>query len=79
MRSKDPSAAIPVPKGEPAMEPAPSTLPNDTTARTKIPPQCTHSRIVDEVLTTKGTKTGLLICKECLAVFPDPTYQEAGH
>jgi hypothetical protein len=43
--------------------------------RTKAAP-CTHSRMVDDVLTTKGGKTGQLVCLECRAVFPDPTYQE---
>ena len=37
---------------------------------------CTHSRMVDDVLTTKGVKTGKLVCIECTAVFPDPTYHE---
>ena len=37
---------------------------------------CTHSRMVDDVLTTKGVKTGQLVCIECRIVFPDPTYQE---
>jgi len=43
--------------------------------RTKETP-CTHSRMLDDVLTTKGVKTGQLVCLECRAVFPDPTYQE---
>lgn len=38
---------------------------------------CTHSRIVDYVLTTKGNKTGQLICLECAAVFPDPAFEKA--
>ena len=40
--------------------------------RTKVT-ACTHSRMVDDVLTTKGTKTGRLVCT---AVFPDPSYEE---
>jgi DNA-binding NarL/FixJ family response regulator len=44
--------------------------------RKKVAP-CTHSRMVDDVLTTKGVKTGQLVCIECKAVFfADPTYQE---
>lgn len=46
------------------------------TARTGNIQPCTHNRIVDEVRTLSGAKTGQLICIECLAVFPDPLYQE---
>jgi hypothetical protein len=38
---------------------------------------CTHSRLVDYVLTTTGIKTGQLVCVECTAVFLDPTLQKA--
>ena len=37
---------------------------------------CTHSRIVDYVLTNEGKKTGQLVCVECMGVFPDPTFQK---
>ena len=37
---------------------------------------CTHSRMVDEVRSPDGAKTGHLICIECLAQFPDPMCQE---
>lgn len=40
---------------------------------------CTHSRLVDDVLSTKGAKTGHLICLECKAVFPDPHSQKPSH
>ncbi len=35
----------------------------------KVP--CAHARLVDEVLTEEGAKTGRLICKECLAEIQD--------
>ena len=34
---------------------------------------CTHSRIIDDVLTPEGLKTGQVRCLECCAVFDDPT------
>jgi hypothetical protein len=46
------------------------------TARTTTVTPCTHGRLVDEVRTMNGGKTGQLICIECLAVFPDPLYQK---
>ena len=33
---------------------------------------CTHSRIIDDVLTSAGLKTGQVRCLECCAVFDDP-------
>ena len=40
---------------------------------------CTHSRLIDEVLTPQGLKTGQVRCIECCAVFDDPaSVQEAG-
>lgn len=33
---------------------------------------CTHSRIIDDVLTPTGLKTGQVRCLECCAVFDDP-------
>jgi hypothetical protein len=35
---------------------------------------CTHSRLVDDVLTKEGNKTGRLVCVECAAVFLDPMF-----
>lgn len=32
---------------------------------------CTHSRVVDHVLSKEGKRTGKLKCKECGAIFPD--------
>lgn len=40
---------------------------------------CTHSRIIDDVLTPQGLKTGKVRCIECGAVFDDPaTNKENG-
>jgi len=36
---------------------------------------CIHSRMVDDLLTKEGNKTGQLICVECRAVFLDPMLQ----
>jgi hypothetical protein len=33
---------------------------------------CSHSRIIDDVLTPTGLKTGKVRCIECCAVFDDP-------
>lgn len=52
------------------------TLANPGQVKRKKTTPCTHSRVVDDVLTTKGTKTGQLVCIECTAVFPDPSYEE---
>ena len=38
----------------------------------RIKTHCTHSRIIDDMLTPEGAKTGEVICIECLAIFPDP-------
>jgi len=57
------------------MESTLTTLVAGTRIRTEPICSCTHSRLVDEVRTAKGVKTGELICMECLAKFPDPTYR----
>jgi hypothetical protein len=56
--------------------PAPATSAAITKVRTKSAKPCTHMRMVDEVRTANGTKTGQLICLECLTEFPDPAYQQ---
>lgn len=33
---------------------------------------CTHSRLIDDVLTTSGERTGKVRCLECGAIFDDP-------
>jgi hypothetical protein len=48
-----------------------------TRLHTEAKTSCTHSRLVDYVLTPKGIKTGQLICLECMAVFPDPALEKA--
>ena len=49
----------------------PPTMRQDSTLTNRTE-TCSHSRVVDDVLSAKGTKTGKLICLECQAVFPDP-------
>ncbi|MBI3357122.1 MAG: hypothetical protein HY038_10210 [Nitrospirae bacterium] len=58
--------------------PAPAIPAPTTKVRTKTAKPCTHRRLVDEVRSANGTKTARLICLECLAEFPDPTYQAPG-
>jgi hypothetical protein len=48
-------------------------------AQTKVASSCTHGRVVDEVRSADGPATGLLICKECLAKFPDSRYEKLTH
>ena len=53
-----------------------ATATKSTSLHTEEKKSCTHSRLVDYVLTTKGIKTGQLVCIECTAVFPDPALQK---
>jgi len=39
---------------------------------------CTHSRVIDDVLTSAGLKTGQVRCLECCAVFDDPAASVEG-
>jgi hypothetical protein len=57
----------------------PTTLQKDFSQPTAVKKACVHGRLVDEVLDTKGAKTGQLICLECLTVFPDPLWKLSGH
>jgi len=54
-----------------------ATAPKGTSLHTEAKTPCTHSRVVDYVLTPKGNRTGQLICLECTAVFPDPAFEKA--
>ena len=42
---------------------------------TETATSCTHGRMVDDVRSADGAKTGHLICIECQAQFPDPMCQ----
>ena len=33
---------------------------------------CTHGRLIDDVLTKMGKRTGKVCCLECDAIFADP-------
>ena len=57
------------------MEPTLTTPSPTTRARTKATRPCTHSRMVDEVRSATGAKTGRLICLECQAELPDQAYK----
>ena len=47
--------------------------PDERRRQTKAASPCTHGRVVDEVLSADGAKTGRLVCKECHAEFQDPS------
>jgi len=57
------------------MEPTLTTPVARARTGTETLSSCTHGRMVDEVRTPKGIKTGELICMECLAKFPDPMFR----
>jgi hypothetical protein len=61
------------------MQPTPTNQPEDRRVQTKTVSPCTHSRVVDEVRSTQGAKTGRLVCLECMVEFPDPLYQDPGN
>jgi hypothetical protein len=50
----------------------------EKSVRAKTASACTHGRMVDDVRSEEGAKTGRLVCKECQAKFPDPHYQNPG-
>jgi hypothetical protein len=53
----------------------PGTTPKATRLHPLAKTPCIHNRLVDDLLTKEGHKTGQLICVECKAVFLDPTLQ----
>jgi len=57
-----------------------SVIPTEkVNVRVKLVRTCTHSRVVDEVRDADGVTTGRLVCLECHAEFPDPTYAGPHH
>jgi hypothetical protein len=54
------------------MEP-PTTQDTDKTTSPKTN-TCTHTRLIDDVLTWNKKKTGRVRCLECRAIFDDPHY-----
>jgi hypothetical protein len=52
------------------------TTPKVTRLHSLAKTPCIHNRMVDDLLTKEGNKTGQLICIECRAVFLDPTLQK---
>ncbi|MGB4066956.1 MAG: hypothetical protein WBK08_02880 [Nitrospira sp.] len=53
---------------EPHIESQTLELPGDTAPTTN----CTHGRLIDDVLTKMGKRTGQVRCLECGAIFADP-------
>jgi hypothetical protein len=49
-----------------------TTASKGTSLHTEAKTPCTHSRVVDYVLTPKGLKTGQLICLNARPCFPIP-------
>jgi ribosomal protein L17 len=54
----------------------PEALLKNTSFHTTPKKPCTHSCLVDDILTATGIKTGELICKECKAVLSDLAFQK---
>lgn len=52
----------------PHMETQTVKIPRDTAP----PMTCVHGRIIDDVLTKTGKRTGRVCCLECGAIFDDP-------
>ena len=50
------------------LEPQTLELSGDTTTVTT----CVHGRLIDDVLTNRGKRTGQVRCLECGAIFDDP-------
>ena len=57
------------------MQPNLTPPPSHSTMSVQAIRRCLHSRLVDDVRTPDGKKTGRLLCLECLTEFPDPDYQ----
>jgi hypothetical protein len=58
------------------MTPLGTAVASDEGVTLHVKKACTHSRLIDDVLTKKGNKTGRLLCLECKATFPDLTLAE---
>lgn len=54
------------------MMPSEESLVSEDTAVSVTMARCRHARVIDDVLTPEGERTGHMVCKECQAVFPDP-------
>lgn len=53
-----------------------ATYPMNTSLHRALKKPCMHSRIIEDVLTAQGARTGEVLCLECKAVFPDPHRQD---
>ncbi len=79
MPDKHHSKTRAVPKGDTMIRVSLSTEPQNPSPRTTLKKPCTHSRLVDVVVSPQGTHTGQLLCMECTALFPDPRFQQPVH
>ena len=57
---------------EDTMEPITEPITARPVSQTTLVNHCTHSRIIDDVLTRSGKRTGKVRCLECSAVIDDP-------
>ena len=57
---------------EDTMEPVTEPIIDQPVNHTTIANGCTHSRIIDDVLTRSKKRTGKVRCLECGAIFDDP-------
>jgi hypothetical protein len=51
---------------------SPSAHARGSSAEPKSPDECTHMRLIDDVLNRAGKRTGKVRCLECGAAFEDP-------
>ncbi len=60
------------PMMEDSMELVTESVTVQSTSRTTPTNPCTHSRVIDDVLTRGKKRTGKVRCLECGAIFDDP-------
>jgi hypothetical protein len=58
--------------GEVPMKPYTETQTRELPEDTAPVKSCVHGRLIDDVLTKRGTRTGQVRCIECGAIFDDP-------
>lgn len=59
-------------KTEVSMEPHVIQETSPSTSNPTFNARCTHQRLIDDVLTKSGKRTGKVCCLECGTIFDDP-------
>ena len=59
-------------EAEVSMEPQVIQETSSNLSNPTVTARCTHQRIIDDVLTRGGKRTGKVRCLECGAIFDDP-------